>query len=200
MDIVADVAKRDTGETAIIIAASQGHVRIVKRLLKWAEKAHKNKHRSSWVKKNGVTDLDIKDGDDELTAGERLNIEKQANDGTNVLMAVCAIPNADPKELLDVLDRLSKLMTTHIKSTELRKLGDHAQHKHAQISEGNGGANGGANGEAEPTKKEKAKNVSPIVVKQLKHQFANLQNKYGDTALDLAVRRNDIDLAMGCVR
>ena len=58
---------------------------------------------------------------EELTSGERLAIDAQARDGTNVLMAVCAMSAVESKELLDVIELLSRVMTDHIKGIEERK-------------------------------------------------------------------------------
>ena len=44
-DILADVQNAETGETALITAARQGHVRIVKKLVAWATKSDKKWRR-----------------------------------------------------------------------------------------------------------------------------------------------------------
>ena len=81
-----------------------------------------------------------------LSSGERLGIEVQSKDGTNVLMALCDIVGADTKELLDICGKLSKMITEHIKLTKER------EYARSHV----------------PKEGQKPKGISPVKVKLLK--------------------------------
>ena len=181
-NIVADVQNRDTGETAIITAARGGHVQVVKKLLQWAVRPSKSKRfmTSEPVKIGSMDPLQIVEkSEGEVSPGDRINLDVQSIEGTNLLMALCSIRSTDPavsKELLEVLELLSRLTTDHIKKREERRYAEE------QRAKGN-------------TAKAQ-RGISPIKVKQMKKDFTNLTDGNGDTALDLAVRNDNIELAM----
>ena len=177
--IVADVKNRDTGDTAIITAARGGHVQIVKKLLTWAMRPSQSKrYKASLPVKNKKDPLEIVEKDQtELSPGDRLNIDVQSNDGTNLLMALCSISSSDPvifKEQLDVLELLSRVMSEHFQKRLERKWAAENQGKEMRVS---------------------SKGASPMKIKELKKEYANLTDQNNDTALDLAVRRDAIELA-----
>lgn len=188
--VVADVAHRDNGETALITAAKYGHAAIVKKLIKWAEKPHKSNLVSSILEarrtfqktysdgeKTIETDMEVKDADQmegrKLVAGERLSVLAKAKDGTTVLHGVCAMTSVEPKEMQDIVTMLNKVITQALA----------AQMEHEYCVKHN-------------KKRSDVEGVSPIKVKESKKHFTNLANDNGDTALDLAVRKQNIELAM----
>ena len=179
--IVADVQNRDTGETAVITAARGGHVQIVKKLLQWAKRKSKTSRfmASKPVELGSMEPLEIVEkSEEEVSPGDRIGLDVHAKDKTNLLMALCSMSSNDQastKELQEVIEMLSRMTTEHIKKREERLYAEE------QRAKGNMG---------------KAKGISPIKVKALKKDFANLQDVNGDTALDLAVRNGNIELAM----
>ncbi len=140
----AGTVNRENGEPAILTAARHGHIAIVKRLLRWAEKTS--------------TAADV--------AGERLNIDAQAKDGTTVLMALAAVTTYDStsaKELLETADSLGRVLSNLFK---------------ARLREERGG-----------------RAPNPIKIKQRKKEWANLMDDTGENAIQIAVRRQNIELA-----
>lgn len=170
--IVADAQNRDNGETALITAARYGHIDIVRKLIRWAEKPHGTRYASRPTE-TGLERIERSGG---MSDGERLAVEatskaygksalsRKAGEGasTTVLMALSGMTNADPKAHSDALEMLEHLLSTHFAHQLERAFRE--KHGISRDATGKGGSN-------------------PIKVKQKIKDFANLSNADGETAL-----------------